>query len=206
MKNISNLPLVLSEISEKVNGVFRRSDLANLFSTSSNDTLSKRIQFLIREGHLKRAIQGFYYTPDAKIMDLAQRIFPDGYFSLTTGLSLNIMIGTRPTRKITIVTARPRPKTFHFDIGSVQMKRINSEYFFGFSKIGYHRIATPEKAFIDSCYYYLKKETFPFDLSSDVRVDHLDIALLKEMLKKYANKRFVQFTLNMVEENGRKIR
>lgn len=139
-------------------------------------------------------------------MDLAQRIFADGYFSLTTGLSLNSMIGTRPSRKVTIVTTRPRPKTFHFDIGSIYMKSIKNDYFLGFNKMGHYKVATPEKAFIDACYFYMKNEIFPFDLSSEVKVDSIDVDLLKEILIKYANKRFVQFTLNMVEENGRKIR
>ena len=203
MKPIASLPIILSDMSEKVNGIFRRSDLANLFSTSNGDTLSKRIKFLMEGGYLKRAIQGIYYTPDAKIMDLAQRIFQDGYFSSTTALSLHTMIGTRPMRNVTIITTRPRSKVFHFDIGTVKMKRVHCDYFFGFDQRGQHKVATPEKAFIDACYFHMKNESLPFDLASEVRVNHMDIDMLRNMIDRYENKRFVQFVLNMIEENGR---
>jgi hypothetical protein len=83
------------------------------------------------------------------------------------------------------------------------MKKIKSDYFFGFDKRGQHKIATPEKAFIDACYFYMKNESLPFDLSSEVRVNHMDIDLLKRMVGRYHNKRLVQFVLNMAEENGR---
>lgn len=203
MKSVTALPSILSKMSGALKGVFCRSDLAHLFSTENRETLSKRIQLLIAEGHLKRAIQDFYYTPDANLMDIAQRIYHKGYFSAATALSYHAMVGTRSDRKVTILTTAPHGKTIEVEKGVIRMRRVQPEYYFGFQVQSAFKVATPEKAFIDSCYLYMRKERFPFDLSSDVDVNKLDLGLLKEMLEVYKNKRFVQFTLNMIEANGR---
>jgi len=206
MKKFNELPLNLKKMETTLGGVFQRHDLAHLFSTQKKPTLSKRIQSLIIGGHLKRALQGYYYTPSANIMTLAQRIFPDGYFSLTTALSMNSMIGTRPTRQVHIMTTRSKPKSFQLNLGSINMHVLSPNYFFGFTVSNGYKVASPEKAFIDSCYFYMHKVEYPFSLSSDVNVQDLNKDSLVEILKQYKNKKFVSFTLNMLEENGRNIR
>ena len=178
MKKVQHLPLLLKEMGDKVNGVFRRSDLGHLFSTSDQDTLSKRIKSLIVEGYLKRAMQDYYVLPTAQILDLAQRIYPQGYFSLTTAFSSYAMIGTRPTRTATLITTCPRPKNISCDLGTIQMHRVSEEYFFGFEKRGLYNMALPEKAYIDACYLYMKGLSLPFDLSSDVNIAALDLVRL----------------------------
>lgn len=206
MKRAESFPLRISEMSDKLNGVFTRPDLAHLFGANNEDTLSKRIESMISGGYLKRAIKGIYYTPNAKLMDVAQRIYFEGYFSTSTALSFHTMIGTRPAYKVSILTTRPRNREIRLDIGTIQMKKIHRDYFFGFQQQGTIKVATPEKALIDTCYYYMRKEMYPFNLSCDINVWKIDLDLLGKMLERYKNKKFVQFTLNMIEANGREIR
>ncbi|NCC53625.1 MAG: hypothetical protein EOM20_20780 [Spartobacteria bacterium] len=46
-------------------------------------------------------------------------------------------------------------------------------------------MATPEKAWIDTCYFAYKGRTFSFDLDMDVDKSRLDDKLLAEYLEPY---------------------
>ena len=138
--------------------------------------------------------------------DLAQRIFPTGYFSLWTGLSLNGMIGTKNPSKVEMITTHSRPKSFSTDLGEIQMKVIDADYFFGFSNKEGLNIATPEKCIIDTCYYYYRINNYGFDISSDIITVGLELKTLSKMLNCYKNKKVVSFAKGTLENYGLKIR
>lgn len=200
------LPIQLSRMQKNLKGVFCRDDLAHLFSTEKSITLSKRIEVLIVKGYLRRALRGYYYVPGATLINLAQRIFPNGYISLETALSLHGMIGTRAERRVEIITTNARPKTFVTDLGTINMKIIDPVYFSDF----YHKeglnVACAEKAFVDTCYFYFHKNNYGFSIGADINTIGLDQELVLKILANYKNKKFIIFTKGLLKDYGCQIR
>lgn len=206
MKKLFDLPIQLSRMQKNLKGVFCRDDLAHLFTTEKNITLSKRIDVLIKNGYLKRALRGYYYVPEATLINIAQRVFPDGYISLETALSLHGMIGTRAENRVEIITTNARPKSFLTDLGTIEMKIIDPVYFSDFYQKDGFNIACAEKAFIDTCYFYFRKNKYGFSISTDINIIGLDPKLVLKILKNYKNKKFIIFAKGLLKDYGCKIR
>lgn len=202
MKKTLELPLQLQRMENNLKGVFLREDLANLFVTPLAITLSKRIDVLIENGFLSRAMRGVYYTPGASLLNLAQRIFPDGYISLETALSINGLIGTRSLNRVDIITTHARPKSILTGLGTIHMKIIDTTYFSGFTRQGGVNIACAEKALIDTCYFHFHKTKYNFSLSTDINIIGLDMGLISQILSKYKNQKFVSFTKGLLLDYG----
>lgn len=202
MKNTLELPSQLHRFKNNLKGVFFRDDLANLFATPRAITLSKRIEVLIENGFLNRALRGVYYTPNATLLNLAQRIFPDGYISLETALSIHGLIGTRSLNRVDIITTHARPKSFQTGLGTINMKIIDEAYFSDFTQQEGLNIASAEKAFIDTCYFHFRKTKYNFSISSDINIIGLKKELISQILSKYKNRKFVSFTKGLLEEYG----
>ena len=184
-------------------GVFRSTDLAHLFGNEKGSTLGKRIRYLIDRGDLERVQRGLFISKDASLEEIAARMYPEGYLSLTTALSRHGMIGTRPLRTVDILTPRPRPKEQVTSLGTIMMHVQKKAYHVGYIPKDGVNVATPEKAFIDTCYFHLRKVRFPFSVGSDLHVAKLDLDRVEDMLKRYRNPRFVRFVLNLLESYGR---
>lgn len=206
MKKMLELPIQLNRMQKNLKGVFCRDDLANLFTTGKNITLSKRVDVLIKNGYLKRALRGYYYVPGATLIDLAQRVFPNGYISLETALSLHGMIGTRAERRVEIITTNARPKTFLTDLGTIDMKIIDPVYFSDFYQKEGLNVACAEKAFIDTCYFYFRKNKYGFSISTDINIMGIDPELVLKILINYKNKKFIIFTKGLLKDYGCEIR
>lgn len=202
MKKLLELPSLLLRMENNLKGVFFREDLANLFVTPQAITLSKRIEVLIENGFLNRAIRGVYYTPNTTLLNLAQRIFPDGYISLESALSINGLIGARSINRVDIITTHARPKSFLTGLGTIHMKIIDSAYFSGFTQQEGLNIACAEKAIIDTCYFHFHKTKYNFSLSTDLNIIGLDIKLISQILSKYKNQKFVSFTKGLLADYG----
>ena len=206
MKKMLELPIQLSRLQKNLKGVFCRDDLAHLFTTEKSITLSKRLEVLIEYGYLKRAIRGYYYVPEATLINLAQRIFPDGYISLETALSFHGMIGTRAERRVDIITTNARPKTFLTDLGTIDMKIIDPAYFSDFYQKEGLNVACVEKAFVDTCYFYFRKNKYGFSISTDINIIGLDSELVLKILANYKNKKFIIFAKGLLKDYGCEIR
>ena len=54
-------------------------------------------------------------------------------------------------------------------------------------------MATKEKAFLDTLYFYQKGTRFYFDIYSDIDISQLDRSIIFKYLKSYKNPKFIKF-------------
>ncbi len=206
MKSYQSLPLLLMTHAEASKSIYTRSDLTHLLGTSQPATVAKRIEALIKNGFLYRALNGYFYIKGARLEDLAQRIFSDGYLSLQGILTHHAMCGTKRMNHVDIITTRSRPKIIKTSIGIIHMHVQKEEHHFGYEFGNGLNIASPEKCFIDTCYFHQKKASSYINLYSDLILSNLSISKVQEYLSHYKNKKFVTFTIRLAESYGHKIR
>jgi hypothetical protein len=75
----------------------------------------------------------------------------------------------------------------------IEQVGISPPLFTGYANINGINTATPEKAFLDTLYYYQKGKSFSFDIYSDIDYNALDTGRLGKYLKLYKNKKFIAF-------------
>ena len=174
-----------------LDGVFCVTDLKAVLDEKSEATLYRKLAELVRTGALIKVTRGFYAEPIASLATISSRIEPDSYISTGTVLAQKAMIGSIPARKVQAVKIG-RPRTYQCALGTIEHLSIDPKLYFGFISLNGIRSATPEKAFLDVCYFYYKGKRFSFDPASDITLQGLDFALLSSYLSKY-DKRFVTF-------------
>jgi|SaaInlStandDraft_1057018.scaffolds.fasta_scaffold51027_2 predicted transcriptional regulator of viral defense system len=202
MKESLDLPIILSEAAPEQKGVFAKSDLAHLFGQLNTSTLNKQISRLIKKGYLFRGKRGFFYTKIAQLEDLASKIYPNGYLSLETALAYHQMIGNKPHWRCHILTTQPKGKKMNTNMGHISMSCQKLEYQFGYDHDDGRNVAHPEKAFIDTCNFYLRGYKYSFNLSCDVDVRSLSINKTENYLKTYKNPKLKAFVWSTLEANG----
>lgn len=178
-------------LGKELDGVFTLQDLEVLFKDYSRSAFYRVLNKLISAGELISIKRGFFATKDAELSAICSRIYPQSYISTGTVLSQDMIIGSIPARKIQAIK-KGVPKVFKTALGTIEYLSINSRLFFGFERKGNANWATPEKAFLDACYFYYKGKKFSFDLIKDVNTDLLDFRTIDSYLKNY-NKRFITF-------------
>ena len=175
----------------ELGGVLAISDLKVAFNTDSTASLFRAINEFLRAGEFIKIKRGFYATPSAKLSTVAQRLYPKSYISTGTVLAKEALIGSIPAKKIQSVKVG-LPRIFECELGTIEFLSIAPKLYFGFRNINGELVATPEKAFLDVCYYYYKGKTFSFDPQSDIAYDELDQKVLSNYLPKY-DKRFLTY-------------
>lgn len=200
MKNVSQLPKELKRHEEAMSGIFSHADLAHLMGVSYGSTLQHRISVLVKNGYLHKAQRGWYYTPEATLENLALRLNPNGYVSLTSALARRGVIGTKPSGVVELVTNQGRPGEIHTLLGEIRVHVHKPELHFGFEQVKGRPLATPEKALIDCCYFHLRGIRLPFQLSSDVNWGLLNRVRVEEILQSYQNPKFCKFVNNLLED------
>jgi len=206
MNKFQSLPLLLMTHAEASKSIFTRSDLSHLFGTSQPATIAKRIETLIKNGFLYRALNGFFYIKGARIEDLAQRIFSDGYLSLQGVLNHHGMCGSKRMNHVDIITTRSRPKIIKTSMGVIHMHVQKEIHHFGYEVTNGLNIATREKCFVDTCYFHQRTKTLHINLYSDLVISNLNSSKIIEYLSHYKNKKFVTFVLSLAESYGHQIR
>ncbi len=181
----------IQQFGAEVDGILTMSDLRVLFSSVSDAALFKKLKVFVREGQLVKVKKGFYALPAASLAAISQRIEPASYISTGTVLAREAIIGSIPARRIQAVKVG-RPRTYRCDLGVVEHLSIKSGLFFGYEVRDGIRYATPEKAFLDVCYFLFKGRTFSFDPVEDVSMDELDARLIRDYLAAY-DQRFRTF-------------
>lgn len=176
-------------------GVYAMSDLKVLFGMQSEAALYKKLQAFVAEGILVKVKRGLYAKPDASLRDVASSIVPDAYISLGTILAEQAIIGSMPDRRVQAVRVG-RPRCFSCSLGTVEFLSISPKLYFGFITESGIRCATPEKAFLDACYFTFKGRQLSFDIDTDVDRSRLDQQRIAEWLPKY-DRRFVTFYQRM---------
>lgn len=200
MKKRIFIPESLDRLGESLGGVFTQMDLAHMMGVPPGSTLQSRLSQLIRDGFLFRAKRGVYYTNRARLDVLGLRIAKQGYVSLATAMAHYGLVGTSPRRVVDILSSQGRPQQIETTLGLVRIHVQSEAVHFGYLQENDVCIASPEKAWIDCCYYHLRGVAIPFHLHADVEWSLLDKTVLLEMLSKYQNPKFVRFAQNLLEE------
>ena len=85
-----------------------------------------------------------------------------------------------------------RPRTYSCELGTIEHLSINPRLYFGFAPIAGELAASPEKAFLDVCYFTYRGRRFSFDPATDVNLEGLDFDTIERYLASY-DARFVRF-------------
>ena len=181
----------ITEWAKDLNQVFTLQDLRVLFSDRTEAALYKRLNSLTQSEVLTKVKRGIYATPNATLQSISNRIDPTAYISTGTVLAKSALIGSVPVRKLQAVKTG-RPRTFTCNLGMIEHLSIDPRLYFGFNSIDGIRYATPEKAFLDVCYYSYRGKRFSFDPATDINTQDLSQSILSDYLKLY-DQRFIDY-------------
>jgi hypothetical protein len=182
---------VIAQWAPELKGVFTLPDLRVALDENSEPTLYRRVAALVAEGALIKIKRGIYATPDASLATISGRIDPAAYISTGTVLAEKAVIGSIPARRVQAVKVG-RPRTYRCELGTIEHLSVNSRLYFGFAADSEIRTASPEKAFLDVCYFLYCGRRFSFDPVTDVNLERLDFDLVERFLKAYGP-RFATF-------------
>jgi hypothetical protein len=190
---------LIQKLAPQNGGVFSLSDLKSLFNESHPVPLYRRINALCRVSALMRFRRQFYVAEDFNPEVLTQRIVPEAYISFGNALARHLLIGSVPSKTVSAVKTG-RNRIFRGAWGTIAFFGIAPELMFGFTLENGVRYATPEKAFLDTLYFYQKGRIFSFNVYSDIDFSRLDKKLVLRWLKKYRNPKFVSFVKGVITE------
>ena len=175
----------------ELDGVFTLADLKVALEVDSQATLFRNLAEMTDKGVLVKVKRGLYAVPGASLEVISSRIEPQAYISTGTVLARHAIIGSIPARKVQAVKTG-RPRSYRCSLGTIEHLSITPRLYFGFDAENGRRVATPEKAFLDVCYFRYKGKTFSFDPASDVNFDALDERIIRDYLDEY-DPRFAAF-------------
>ena len=192
MKNDVQDSQVLARLAPDLSGVFTLADLANAFAEPHPNVLHRRIRRMDELGLLSRFSRGVYVTEGYRPEALSQTLAPESYLSCGTILAEALIIGSRPDYQVDAVKPG-RSRTYTDGRLTIRHLGCAPRVFFGYEKRQGIWEATPEKAFIDTLYFYQHGAGFHFDIYSDINLGLLDEARIGRYLEKYKNPKFVHF-------------
>jgi hypothetical protein len=196
MKVFDDIELVRS-LDQGQRGVFSKGDLQRALAERHPAAFSRRVNAMLNTGVLKRFIRGWYVTDRVDLKVLSQRIAPESYISMETVLSEALIVGVSPGASLTAV--KPGRTRVYEGCGlRIAHFGVKPELIFGFSRIGPVRQADPEKALLDTLYFYLRGRKYPFDIHSDIDISSLDSQKVLAYLKAYQNPKFVAFAKRVI--------
>jgi predicted transcriptional regulator of viral defense system len=202
MNSIINDLQLIEKYQSAMHGIFSIADLKNLFLEPDPVAANRRIGRLVANNVLFRFTRGFYVTEAASLERLAVRIHENSYISCASALAHHLMTGTVPSG--TVYSVKPgRPVTYQGKIGKVIYLGIKEDLFFGYSVENGLRIASPEKALIDTLYFYQKGRTYYFNIYADIIMSPVNKKLVREYLGRYKNPRFTAFVERYLDEKDR---
>lgn len=169
---------------EEFGGVFTLGDLRALYGEWSEAGVYKKLERLIARKELVKVKRGLYALPSASLTAISARIDPTAYVSTGSALSRHLRIGSVPARRLQAIKVGV-PRTYSCILGTIEHLSLSPRLFFGFTEENGLRMATPEKAWLDVCYYAYRGRTFSFDLDTDVDRTGLNEALLSKYLAAY---------------------
>jgi predicted transcriptional regulator of viral defense system len=181
----------LQKWADELDGVFTIADLKVALNEKAESTLYRVLGELTREGLLIKVKRGIYATPQASLTTVSCRIDPESYISTGTVLARTATIGSIPARRVQAVKIG-RPRLYRSELGVIEHLSISPRLYFGFTSLEGQLVASPEKAFLDVCYYTYKGKSFSFDPGSDINLGDLDFDVIAPYLELYDD-RFVSF-------------
>lgn len=175
----------------ELGGVFTLPDLRVALNQNAEPTLYRTVAALVAESVLIKVKRGIYATPEASLATISSRIDPLAYISTGTVLADKAVIGSIPARRVQAVKVG-RPRVFRCELGTIEHLSVDPRLYFGFTAVSAMRVAVPEKAFLDVCYFNYRGRFFSFDPVSDVNLERLDFDVVERFLEAY-DPRFVTF-------------
>lgn len=133
--------------------LFTASDLRKLLHIENDNTAYKQARVLVQIGLLQRAMKGVYILSADKPSDfeLANVLCRPSYVSLESALNYYGMLIQSP-QQVTSVT--PQLTRRVNAIGKeFSYAHLDQKYYSHYQKVDGFLIATPEKAFIDACFF-----------------------------------------------------
>ncbi len=181
----------INKWANELDGVFTVADLKVALSGSGEATLYRVVAEMVQRGDLIKVKRGIYATPGAALTTISSRIEPKAYLSTGTVLARTAIIGSIPARRVQAVKMG-RPRTYRCELGTIEHLSISPRLYFGFASVAGELVASPEKAFLDVCYFTYRGHRFSFDPASDVNLEGLDFETIERCLEPY-DRRFVSF-------------
>ena len=175
----------------ELDGVFTVADLKVALAGNAEATLYRVVAEMVQGGDLIKVKRSIYATPDAALTTISSRIEPKAYLSTGTVLARTAIIGSIPARRVQAVKTG-RPRTYRCELGTIEHLSISPRLYFGFTSIAGARVASPEKAFLDVCYFTYRGRRFSFDPATDINLEGLDFDTIERYLELY-DPRFVSF-------------
>lgn len=184
--------------SSEMRGVFALSDLRNLLQTDNRDVLYRSINDLQEAGVLSRFSRGFYVTRDFDPLVLSQRISPGSYVSFGNALARQMLVGSVPRYRVRAAKAGPK-RVYSNGEYRIEHLSLKPELNIGYEIVDGIRMALPEKAVLDTLYFYRLGINFSFDVYTDIDFSRLDRSVVREFLQKYRNPVFVDFARSVLD-------
>lgn len=186
------------DFSSDMSGVFALSDIRNLLQAKNRDVLYRAINELQSADVLTRFSRGFYITKGFDPLVLSQRLCPDSYVSFGNILAKHLLIGSVPRYRIRAAKVGPKRVYSSQDI-RIEHLSLRGGLHFGCEVVDGIRVALPEKAVLDTLYFYRLGVRFSFDIYSDIDYSRLNKDMLNEFLKKYKNPVFIDFARKLTD-------
>ncbi|MDA3924224.1 MAG: hypothetical protein PF904_05955 [Kiritimatiellae bacterium] len=184
------------DFSSDMSGVFALSDIRNLLQTENRDVLYRALNELQNADVLTRFSRGFYITKGFDPLVLSQRLCPESYVSFGNVLAKQLLIGSVPRYRIRAAKVGPKRVYSNNDI-RIEHLSLREGLHFGCEVVDGIRMALPEKAVLDTLYFYRRGIRFSFDIYLDVDYSRLNKEIINEFLKKYKNPVFIDFARNL---------
>jgi len=201
MKRVLKDIQLLKKYSPEMGGVFSTGDLERLFNQNNKVLLFRRLKELEEALFLRRFVRGFYVSPDFNRDVLCMRINPDSYISLGTILAKNMVIGSVPQKTLYAVKLGKSREYKGYNL-TIKYCGISESLFFGYNLEENIRVATVEKALLDTLYFYQKGYAFSFNIYEDIETSVIDKSTMLKMLEKYNNPRFYAFVKGYINDRN----
>jgi predicted transcriptional regulator of viral defense system len=182
------------DFAPRLQGVFGKADLKSLLNPSDTVQFYRRIKKLEDEGVLQRFSRGFYLAQEGNLEALSQRLCTESYISFGNVLAQQLFIGSIPKFQVMAVKLGKK-RVYESEQEKIIHFGITPSLFFGWrADVNGIKYADPEKAFLDTLYFYQHGVKFFFDPFSDVQFDRFDQEKVRVYLQRYQNSKFISFT------------
>jgi len=186
MKNWLGYQGNLLKLGESVGGVFSLMELSSVFAENNRVSLHNTINRFIKSGILKRYCREIYTLANFDCLVLSAKIRQNSYVSLGSALAMHRLIGTESPFQVFCIAQSKA--AYYKGLPNISFYSLANELYFGFTpnKKGV-LIAEPEKAVLDTLYFYLRGKKFYFNIFSDINYNQLDKKKFFAYLKSYNN-------------------
>jgi predicted transcriptional regulator of viral defense system len=182
----------LLRLGESVGGVLTLMELSSVFNEGSKIALHGIINKFMEAGVLKRYCREIYTLADFDYLLLSAKVRQGSYISLASALAAHRLIGTESPFWVYCIVQTKAAE--YRGAPNISYYKLADEFCFGFEPNGRGAlIAEPEKAVIDTLYFYLRGKKFYFNVFGDVNYSLLDKDKFFDCLARYRNPKFKIF-------------